>query len=62
MHNLRKFSYVFKALNNILSDKLKIIVYKALMQSIISYGIVLWSSDFKTLVIKLKTTLNSLST
>jgi len=58
--NIRKFFYIFKPLKYVLCDNLKLMVYKALVQSIMSYGIAFWGSAYKIHKTKLETTLNLL--
>lgn len=58
--NLQTFFLYFKSLKNILVDNLKQMVYKVLVQHIVSYGIVNWSSAYKIHIAKLEISLSTL--
>jgi len=58
--SIRKFFHVLKCLKNILTIKVKTIIYKSPVQSTASYGIAFWANAFDTHIKKLHTTLNSL--
>jgi len=58
--SVRKFFYVFKCLKNILTVNVKTLVYKSLVQSIVSYGIAYWGNAYQAHIKKLTTTLNCL--
>jgi len=55
--SVRKFFYVFKCLKNILTINVKTVVYKSLVQSIVSYGIAFWGNAFDSHI--KKTTYNN---
>jgi len=54
-----KFFYIFRNLRSIL-DKIQLIIYISLVQSVITYGIESWCCAYDTHLNKLKTTMNKL--
>lgn len=57
---LFKLFYISKTLINVLVDNLKQMGYKTLIQYIVSYGIAIWVSAYKTHNAKVETLLNYL--
>jgi len=55
---LRKLVYKFYTLREILPEKLSILVYKSLVESLLHYGIVAWGGTYKTNLKPLQTIQN----
>lgn len=57
-NSLRKLIYKFYILRDILSKKLLFIIYKALVESLIKYGIVIWGGLYSSALTQLNVTQN----
>lgn len=55
---IRKLIYKFYQLRDILSRKLLIMVYKSLVESLLTYGILVWGGMYRNALQKLNTTQN----
>ena len=58
---IRKLVYKFYILREILSEKLSILVYRALVESLLRYGIIAWGGMYKTNLRPLQTVQNIIS-
>ncbi|KAF0759499.1 Reverse transcriptase domain-containing protein [Aphis craccivora] len=58
-NTIRKFFYVFQDLRHIFNAEMKRIIYLALVQSILCYGIVFWGQAYESHIHSLNITLNN---
>lgn len=61
-NTIRKFFYVFHDLRHIFNTDMKRIIYLALVQSILCYGIVFWGQAYESHIHSLNITLNNVIT